>query len=128
MILCDAAQVSSGKLFILGGGWDNCSPGAAMMGVAVIVKIPWNLANRKFNWELKLVDADGNPVSAGPENRLGFGGGLEVGRPPGVPKGMDLSIPIAVNIGGVPLSPSSSYSWEFYIDGTRLGSVHFFTK
>jgi hypothetical protein len=128
MVLCDAVQVSAGKLFILGGGWDNCSPGAATMGVAVIVKIPWAMSNRKFHWELKLMDADGNQVSMGPDNRLGFEGGLEVGRPPGVPKGIDLSVPLAVNIGGVPLAPSSSFRWEFFVDGTRLGSAPFFTR
>jgi hypothetical protein len=128
MILCDAAQVNSGKLFILGGGWDNCGPGLAMMGVAVLVRIPWELTNRKFKWDLKLVDADGNQVTLGPGGPVGFEGGFEVGRPPGVPKGINLTVPIAVNIGGVPLKPSGSYSWDLFVDGARLGSAPFFTR
>jgi hypothetical protein len=129
MILCDAAQVNSGKLYILGGGWDNCKPGMVMMGVAVIVRIPWDLTNRKFKWEMKLVDADGNQVTIGPPgNPVRFEGGFEVGRPPGVPKGINLAVPIAVNIGGIPLQPSSSYSWDFFVDGERLGSTPFFTR
>lgn len=129
MILCDAAQVNSGKLYILGGGWDSCKPGMVMMGVAVIVRVPWGLTNRKFRWEMRLVDADGKQVTAGPpDSPVRFEGGFEVGRPPGVPRGIALAVPIAVNLGGVPLRPASSYSWDFYVDGERMGSTPFFTR
>ena len=45
LILADSAQVTGGKLFLLGGGWDrvtaNSFPFAHNMSIAVSFRVPW---------------------------------------------------------------------------------------
>ena len=62
MLLCDAAQVSDGKLYILGGGWSMTGPDPVPSAVALKIDVDWNEAGSPHHWELFLVDADGQPV------------------------------------------------------------------
>ena len=128
MLLCDAAQVSGGKLFILGGGWNLCRPGLPSMAIAVLVKVPWDMANRAFKWKLQLYDEDGDPLRLGDDGKgVAFEGRFEVGRPPGLKKGQPLQFPLAMNAAGIPLAGSKGYYWTFEIDGCEYGRVSFFT-
>jgi hypothetical protein len=120
LLLADAAQEANGKLFILGGGWSLTGPDVPPMAVAVKIEVPWNEANRRHSWELVLVDADGQAaVLQGAEGReeLRVGGDFEVGRPPGIPPGSDIDMPLAVNIGPLPLRPGQRYAWQLWING-----------
>ena len=45
MMLADSAQVSEGKLFILGGGWSVTGP-PAPSAIALHVEVPWDQTNR----------------------------------------------------------------------------------
>ena len=62
MLLCDAAQVSDGKLFILGGGWSMTGPDPVPSAVALKIDVDWHEAEASHHWELFLEDADGRPV------------------------------------------------------------------
>ena len=62
MLLCDAAQVSDGKLFILGGGWSMTGPDPVPSAVALKIDVDWHEAEASHHWELFLEDADGQPV------------------------------------------------------------------
>ena len=42
MLLCDAAQVSDGKLFILGGGWSMTGPDPVPSAVALKIDVDWH--------------------------------------------------------------------------------------
>jgi hypothetical protein len=128
MLLCDAAQVSGGKLYILGGGWNICRPDLPSMAVALLVMVPWDMANRSFDWKLQLYNEDGNPLALGKEGKeVAFTGQFEVGRPPGLKKGQVLQVPLALNMAGIPLQESSGYYWAFLIDGVELERVSFYT-
>ena len=88
MMLADHAQVAEGKLYISGGGWNVTGPGPVTSGVAMLFHIPWDRTNRKTTFTLRLVTADGHPVTQqGPigEQPIEVGGQFEVGRPAGVP-------------------------------------------
>ncbi|MCK9929414.1 hypothetical protein MXD62_19895 [Frankia sp. Mgl5] len=120
MILCDAAQVSAGKLFILGGGWNIAGPGPFPSALAVLVEVPWDRSNTPFTLSLELLEEDGEPVihqgPLGPQP-VRVEAQMEVGRPPGIKKGSPLSVPFAVNVASMQLTPGSRYYWEAKIEG-----------
>jgi hypothetical protein len=122
MLLCDAAQVADGKLYILGGGWSLTGPAPAPSAIAVKIEIDWHEAVTSHHWELWLEDADGQPVSIetadGPQ-MVEIRGDFEVGRPEGIPEGSPIDLPLAVNLGPIPLNPGGRYQWKLSIDGTQ---------
>ena len=128
-LLCDFAQVAEGKLYLLGGGWSLCGPGPFQHGLAIKVEVPWNEANRPHVLEGVLKDADERPVKVGePPNELRFRAEFEVGRPPGLPAGTALDVPLAVNFGPLELPPGAAYFWSISIDGRELQRVRFRTR
>lgn len=120
MMLCDAAQVADGKLYILGGGWSLTGPGPVPSAVAIQVHVPWDQANRQHHLELALIDDDSQPVFvATPEGDqpVKVEADFEVGRPVGIPEGSPIEVPMAFNIGPLPLPPDRRFVWEVVIDG-----------
>ena len=120
ILLADAAQAVNGKLYILGGGWSIAGPEPTQMAIAIKVEVPWNEANQRHTLQLTLVDDDGHPVAfsapAGTQTvevSLNF----EVGRPPGLKPGTPLDVPLAINLGPLPLPPDRRYVWRCAIDG-----------
>ncbi len=123
MLLADYAQVADGKLTVVGGGWSRTGPEAMPFGIALLVHVPWDQANRKHTMRLELVDTDGAPVlvettEEGVETPVVFFDDLEfeVGRPAGVKPGTPLDLPLAINSGPMALEPGR-YEWRLSIDG-----------
>jgi hypothetical protein len=122
MLLADYAQVADGKLTVVGGGWSMIGPEPMPFGIALLVLVPWDQANRKHLMRLELVDSDGAPVLMeapdGVEVPVVFFDDLEfeVGRPAGVKPGTPLDLPLAINSGALPLEPGR-YEWRLSIDG-----------
>ena len=120
MMLADSAQVSEGKLYILGGGWSVTGP-PAPSAIALHVEVPWDQTNRRLEWRLELVDSDGYPVMTpdgeGGENPIMMGGEFEVGRPPGHAARRRDRHPARAQPRPLPLAAASRYEWRFTIDG-----------
>ena len=126
MLLADYVQVSDGKLTVVGGGWSLTGPDPAPFGIAILVHVPWDQANRRHTLRLELIDADGRAVTV-PAEASDDGEGepvvflndieFEVGRPAGIKPGTPLELPLAVNSGPLPLEPGSRYEWRLSIDG-----------
>jgi len=119
MMLADHAQVADGKLFISGGGWTACAPGAAPCAVAVIFHVPWQETNKKVSFSLRLIDEDGTPVTQpGATDGLPVvvNGSFEPRRPAAVAPGTEISVPMSFNI-VLHLEPSKRYSWVLDVDG-----------
>jgi hypothetical protein len=119
MLLADHAQVADGKLFISGGGWAYCSPGAVPCAVALLFHVPWQRTNEKIPFALRLVDEDGHPVpqpGPGSTRHVGLTGELEAGRPAGMPPGTETNVPIAFNV-VLTLPPSGRFTWILEADG-----------
>lgn len=119
MLLCDAAQVAEGKLFVLGGGW-SIKGADSPMAVALKVEVPWSAANEPHSLLLTLRTADGEAVHVEtPAGRqpVQFAHSFEVGRPPGLPHGMPLDLPLAINFGTLPLPAGARFEWRLEIDG-----------
>lgn len=120
LLLADAAQAVQGKLYILGGGWSITGPDPIPSAIALKIEVPWTATNRKHRLQLKLLDADGQPVrvptQAG-EHSVELDGDFEVGRPTGIPEGSPLDVVLAINIGPLPLQPDRRYEWKCFING-----------
>jgi uncharacterized protein DUF6941 len=123
MLLADFAQVSDGKLTVVGGGWSITGPEATPFGIGILVHVPWDQANRRHILRLELLDADGQAVlgvdEEGEERPVVFFDDVpfEVGRPPGIKPGTPLEFTVAVNSGPLPLDPGARYEWRLTIDG-----------
>jgi len=133
MLLCDAAQVAEGKLYILGGGWSITGPGPVPSAIAIKIEVDWHEADRPHHWELFLEDADGRPVLVDtPEGAqpVEVRGEFAVEKPAGIPEGAPIDVALAVNLGPIPLEPGARYSWRLVIDGNALpgASVAFSTR
>jgi hypothetical protein len=118
MLLADAAQAAEGKLNVLGGGWSITGPGPVPSAIAMLIEVPWDRANMRYPWQIELVDGDGDPVLiTGPmgDQPVKVDGELEVGRPPGVTPGTPLALPLAINLGPLPLPPGGRYEWRLTI-------------
>lgn len=114
ILLCDHAAVADGKLYIAGGGWSLAS---AMRGyIALQLRIPWDQANHRQSVTLALLDQDGNGIPFGEEHVNLIGIELEVGRPPGLPRGTDLDVPLAIPLPLVDLAPGG-YEWVLQVNG-----------
>jgi hypothetical protein len=120
MMLADSAQASEGKLYILGGGWNITGPEPSPSAIAIYIEVSWDLANMRHHWRLELMDSDGQPVMVPTpmgEQALVLEGDVEVGRPPGVTPGTGLGVPLAINLGPLPLAPGGRYEWRLTIGG-----------
>jgi len=120
MLLADAVQAVSGKLYVLGGGWSITGPEPPPSAIAIKVDVPWDEANKKHRFRLALVDDDGQAVRVpGPAKDpvpVEISGEFEAGRPAGLKPGTPLDVVLALNIGPLPLPPDSRYVWRMWID------------
>ncbi len=98
LILADAAEVTGGKLYVLGGGWDrltvNSRPAKRNMAIAVAFRVPWIETNKVHRFQLELSDDDGRQT-------ITTDGQFEVGRPPGIPQGQPQLVQLVVNVDAV---------------------------
>jgi hypothetical protein len=125
MMLADAAQAAEGKLYIMGGGWSITGPEPTASAIAAYIQVPWDRTNVQHEFRFDLLDADGQPVVAeteeGGEEPVAIEGAFEVGRPVGVTPGTPIDVPLAINIGPLPLPPGGRYEWRLHIDGETSG-------
>jgi hypothetical protein len=120
VLLADSAQALEGKLYILGGGWNISGPGPSPSALAAYIEVSWDLSNVQHEWRFELLDSDGEPVMIETpvgEQAMILQGNFEVGRPPGLTPGTGLGVPIAINLGPLPLQPGRRYEWRLSING-----------
>jgi len=120
MLLCDHVALAEGKLYINGGGWSTTGPAPSPSGIAVFLEVPWVEANRKIEFKLKLLHEDGEPFTqltpVGAMMPVEITATLEVGRPPGVPEGTALPVPLPINLPPLPLAPGQGFYWQAEIN------------
>lgn len=120
--MSDAAQVSEGKLYVLGAGWSQFAADLPVnMALACIVSVPWGMMNEPISVRTILVDADENIVDFG-RGPIEVESVFEVGRPPGFRQGMYIDVPFAFNFPGVQLE-EGSYAWKLevnYVERERI--------
>jgi hypothetical protein len=123
--LADAAEVSEGKTFVLGGGvtilWRAQYP--APLGVVLVAQLTYHRseADTDHTLRVQVIDADGNPVL--PEIQ----GEMHVGGPaPGMPANVPLGVPLLVPFPPMPvLQRPGAYSVEVILDDRHVKSLSF---
>lgn len=119
LLLADSAQAVNGKLYVLGGGWTDTPVGpdghVPPHALAVIIHVPWDQANRPHHATLRLLNADGRSVEPVADQPIQIESDFEIGRPPGAQPGASLPVPLALNLGPLPLPPGR-YTWELTVD------------
>lgn len=120
MLLCDSAQVADQKLYVLGGGWSIMGPEPAQSAIAMKIDVDWHETDMDHHLELHLEDADGRLVmidTTEGQHPLEVRTDFHVARPATVPEGTPADVPLAINLGPLPLEPGSRYIWRLTIDG-----------
>jgi hypothetical protein len=80
-----------------------------------------------------LEDADGRPVMVQtPEGMqpVEIRGDLSVGTPEGIIEGTPVDVPMAINLGPLPLVAGTRFTWRLLVNGEHLpgGSISFSTR
>jgi hypothetical protein len=95
LILADRAEVLSGKLYMMGGGWDaigSFGPDQPSQFTAVVAfLVPWNATNVEHSCQIRLEDADGTAL-------LSFSYAIKTGRPPSLPEGATQRLMVCIPI------------------------------
>lgn len=119
MMLADAATVAEGKHYIHGAGWDIIGavafPITQSLTVAILLRIPWNDTNQQQMLEMDVVNADGASILPAPPGPMR--GPITVGRPPHVPQGQAVLVPLVFNLVGVKFDNPGTYVVVMRVDG-----------
>jgi len=114
LILADYVETANGKLYMMGGAWENYTlpdPNRpARFGVAIAVMVPWSATNEQHQLQIRVEDADGKAVT--PTMNIDF----QVGRPPQLSLGSEQRIVWALN-GDFALPGPGAYRLIAAIDG-----------
>lgn len=123
VLLADYAEAINGKLYIQGGGWDRypASTGPVTCALAIMFRFRWDETNQPRKVVIRLMDQDGKVVEPQAGVPVEIEAMVEVGRPPGVPAGTELTAPIAVKLAGLPLE-IGRYVFTIEVDGDPLGN------
>lgn len=124
-MVADAVQVSQGKLFVLGGGWNTLLVRSfpakhPVMAVAVRVRVPWSWTGRPIEIEVDLEDGDGARLFPRPIRQS-----LEVSKPDGIPVGSDIVVPRSFTISNLTFVSPGGYAFVVSLDGVVSERVRF---
>lgn len=123
IFLADAAQTSpDGKVHALGLGWSTTITPLPPQAVVVLIKVPWDVSNDPHVAVVELHGSDGEPVQVpGPIGMqpVKVEAQFETGRPPGLPKGTPIDLPVTFTVAGGMTLPPGRYVWELTINGEK---------
>jgi hypothetical protein len=123
-MLCDAAQVQSGKLFVLGGGFDTISvkslPATQRnLSLAMVAEIGQEDRQRDLELHISLMDEDGKAM--GVEAK----GMLRVGAPPNLPPGSPSVVPIVSPFYNIAFPEAKGYVFVVSFEDEELARLRF---
>lgn len=123
-MLADAAQVQSGKLFVLGGGFDTISVKSLPathrnLSIAMVAEVGPEDRQRDLELHISLIDEDGQPI--GVEAK----GMLRVGAPPNLPPGSPSVVPIVSPFHNISFAEAKGYVFVVSLDGQELARIRF---
>ncbi|MEU8035535.1 hypothetical protein [Streptosporangium sp. NPDC049078] len=135
LLLCDSAQSdpATGKIHMLGAGWSVTGPVVPAMTIAVFLRLSWDEAGSPREFNLYLVDEDGESVTtSSPEGGrpIQFGGSVGLDKTAQVEvdeilQKTGLQTSFTVSVPPPPLSPGRHYKWIFTVNDEELSSIPF---
>lgn len=118
--LAQFAHCQNNQLTVVNGVADTITS-MSPFALAAIVYIGWDETNMRHEVRYDLVDSGGAPVTfPGMPPGLGITMPLEVGRPPGIARGMTFQIPQSINFGPMPFAPGG---YEFRVTVAGAGNA-----
>lgn len=123
-MLADAAQVTAGKLYVLGGAFDTITSRTfpavhRSIAVVLVAEVGPGDRNRDLPITIKLVDEDGQEL--GVESQ----GNLRVGAPSSLPAGASSVVPLVSGFGNIRFPEPGGYVFVVEHDGAELTRVPF---
>ena len=123
-MLADAAQVQSGKLFVLGGGFDTISvrklPAThRSLSLAMVAEVGPDERQQDLELIVQLVDEDGAEIGVTAKGKL------RVGAPPNLPPGSPSIVPIVSPFHNVTFPEAKGYAFVISMNGSELSRVKF---
>lgn len=123
-MLADSAQVSAGKLFVLGGAFDTINartfPAAVRsLSVVLVAEVFPADRNRDLPIAIRLFDEDGTGL--GVESR----GMMRVGAPSTLPAGASSLVPLVTSFLGLRFAKPGGYVFIIDHEGEELGRIPF---
>ena len=123
-MLADAAQVQSGKLFVLGGGFDTISvrqlPAThRSVFLAMVAEVGPDERQQDLELVVQLVDEDGAELGVTAKGKL------RVGAPPNLPPGSPSIVPIVSPFHNITFAEAKGYAFVISMNATELARVKF---
>jgi hypothetical protein len=123
-MLADAAQVTGGKLYVLGGAFDTITARTfpvvyRSLAVVLVAEVGPGDRNRDLPLRIGLQDEDG--ADMGVESV----GNLRVGAPSSLPAGANTVVPLVGAFGNVRLPKAGGYVFVVDHEGVELARIPF---
>ncbi|HSM02824.1 MAG TPA: hypothetical protein VK960_10365 [Acidimicrobiia bacterium] len=123
-MLADAAQVTAGKLYVLGGAFDMITAKSfpvvyRSLAVVLVAEVGPGDRNRDLPLRIVLLDEDGSEM--GIESQ----GNLRVGAPSSLPAGASTVVPLVGAFGNVRFPKPGGYVFLVEHEGTELARIPF---
>lgn len=123
-MLADAAQVTAGKLYVLGGAFDTITARSfpvvyRSLAVVLVAEVGPGDRNRDLALKISLVDEDG--ADMGVESV----GNLRVGAPSSLPAGAATVVPLVGAFGNIRFPRAGGYLFLVEHEGTELAAIPF---
>ena len=123
-LIADSAQVQSGKLFVLGGGFDTISvrelPGRIKnISLVMVAELGDEERRRDLELAISLIDEDGAAVGVNAK------GVLRVADSPELPPGSPSIVPMVTSFHDIILPEEKGYAFIISLDGSELARVRF---
>jgi hypothetical protein len=123
-MLADAAQVTSGKLYVLGGAFDTITARSfpviyRSIAVVLVAEVGPADRNRDLPIRISLVDEDGADMGVRSE------GNLRVGAPSSLPAGASNVVPLVGAFGNVRFPKPGGYVFIVEHEGDELARIPF---
>jgi len=122
--LADAAQVTAGKLYVLGGAFDTITARSfpavhRSLAVVLVAEVGPGDRNRDLQIRIQLLDEDGTDI--GIESQ----GNLRVGSPSALPAGASSLVPLVSAFGNVRFPAAGGYVFHIGHDEEEIGRIPF---
>ena len=120
LITADHAQVSDGKLTIIGGFWDRSYATPFPRAIALVFTCDWDETGVDHSWRVTLRDLDGRErgVDGSTDGVLRVEGTFHSRRDAELAPGRSVRHRVAANRGSHAFAPGS-YAWHVAVDGAE---------
>jgi hypothetical protein len=123
-MLADSAQVSGGKLYLLGGAFDTINARAfpalvRTLSVVLVAEVTPAERHRDLPIAIRLLDEDG--LALGVESK----GMMRVGEPSSLPAGASSLVPLVASFLGIRFSKAGGYVFVVQHEDHELGRISF---